>query len=79
MYPQRSTAVPLSTIRTEELDRVIFNHVSDRTEVVDLCRLGFRTVTIQNSLARLLAAGLISSTWVGGESYGRTLYSWKSS
>jgi hypothetical protein len=65
----------LSTNRTEELDRVVFNHVGDRTEVVDLCRRGFRTLTIQNSLARLLAAGLITSTWIGNEKYGRTFYS----
>ena len=75
--PTRSHVTP---IRTDEVDRIVLNHVRDGGEptgVVDLQRWGFSHITLRDSLSRLLRAELIERRWVGNERYGRFLYNRK--
>jgi hypothetical protein len=80
--PQSSTvflARPhITPIRTDEVDRIILNHIRDESiGVVDLQRWGFSHVTLRDSLGRLLKADLIDRRWIGNERFGRYLYSRK--
>jgi hypothetical protein len=77
--PQSSTAFfarsNITLIRTDEVDRVILNHIGNESiGVVDLHRWGFSHVTLRDSLARLLRADLIERRWIGNERFGRFLY-----
>ena len=82
--PQSSTAFlarpHITPIRTDEVDRIILNHIrvgDEPTGVVDLQRWGFSHVTLRDSLGRLLRADLIERRWVGNERFGRFLYNRK--
>ncbi len=81
-HPQSSTAFfarsYITPIRTDEVDRIILNHIGDESVgVVDLQRWGFSHVTLRDSLGRLLKAQLIERRWVGNERFGRYLYNRK--
>jgi hypothetical protein len=81
--PQISTASffarsNITPIRTDEVDRVILNHIGGESiGVVDLQKWGFSHVTLRDALGRLLKADLIDRRWIGNDRFGRYLYSRK--
>jgi hypothetical protein len=73
-----SVRLNITPVRTDEVDRVVLNHIGDESiGVVDLQRWGFSHITLRDSLARLLKANLIERRWIGNERYGRFLYNRK--